>query len=545
MKMRLCGGTFFTLLTTVKREATRRRARFMGEEAAICESDMLVALMKILNPDHRVYAGDLKAIVSKYKACRYGGGTNIPLGDPRYTFVFQRRLQSEYPSVLRNMKEFCEVFLEAENPGKMEWLCRALMAVIASDGDIDREYPAYVNPDGSASCLRRVPEMKRICLPALLTGIWGYIAMKVPDNAVGLETIREWTKDKEFKNGWNAVSMELGSEPERKIEVTLEIPRTDQPQGPAAQRRFATDPDPAGDSAMNQDRAPQRRFATDQDPAASHGSRTPSFFSAPPAPQPLHQPGSRGGESLPVDQSASWGAGSLPVDQTASWGAGSPPVVYAGVQVMGQMSGNIYIQGMREPAFHGWEPAFTGQGSAAFSAREPAFPVQGTAAFPALELSALDKGLYSLFVMEGEVFPGGSFTMPMDRSISAYIDPAIRREFLPMTAMEIARLTRMPSLFATPNHAWNTTEEEHQIILGRVTGILLQKQGVRFDWKPYCYFPQERLNEHEELFDLCCSEANNELSEEHWTIKKAPLLSILRSLGLDPWERMNPGRMAG
>ncbi len=93
----------------------------------------------------------------------------------------------------------------------------------------------------------------------------------------------------------------------------------------------------------------------------------------------------------------------------------------------------------------------------------------------------------------------------------------------------------IPSIFATVNRTERRTDPEHQALLGRITGIRLQHHDVRFQWKPYCMFPQQVLNQYESLFDIWTAPATNELSDEHWTIKQIPLLKRLQSVGVDPF----------
>ena len=157
---------------------------------------------------------------------------------------------------------------------------------------------------------------------------------------------------------------------------------------------------------------------------------------------------------------------------------------------------------------------------------------EGTSVF---ELMGLDSSLCNLFVLDGDNLTGRSFAIPKQCALSNYIQAEVRERFLSLSPMDQIALTNIPSIFATVNRRERRTDPEHQALLGRITGIRLQRHDVRFQWKPYCLFPQQVLNQYESLFDIWTAPATNELSDEHWTIKQIPLLKRLQSVGVDPF----------
>ena len=151
------------------------------------------------------------------------------------------------------------------------------------------------------------------------------------------------------------------------------------------------------------------------------------------------------------------------------------------------------------------------------------------------EMMGLDPTFYNLFVIDGDALTSRSFTIPKEYALSGFVRPEIRKRFLPLSPEEQIVLTNMPAIFATVNQKGRQTEPDHQALVGRLTGIRLQNHDVRFQWKPYCVFPQQILNQNEPLFDIWTGPAVNELSEEHWTIKQIPLFKRLREAGIDPF----------
>ncbi|MBR3742402.1 MAG: hypothetical protein IKN04_18425 [Clostridia bacterium] len=163
------------------------------------------------------------------------------------------------------------------------------------------------------------------------------------------------------------------------------------------------------------------------------------------------------------------------------------------------------------------------------------YQITGDAGTSVYEMMGLDTTLCNLFVLDGETLTGRSFAIPKQCALNGYIQEEVRERFLSLSPMDQIALTNIPSIFTTVNRRERRTDPEHQALLGRITGIRLQRHDVRFQWKPYCMFPQQVLNQNESLFDIWTAPATNELSDEHWTIKQIPLLKRLQSVGVDPF----------
>ncbi len=195
MAERLCAGTFFTLLCAIKRDS-RQACEFQGKSVWCSELQMLEALFCILYPSYRVInSGNFRTLTSKIKSCaRYSSGDNL-LQIPESAYRFHRDMKSYYGKYLRKMQEFCDSFLSLYDPEQAAWLGRGLLELVAQDDTISGGQELYVSETGMPVDKQTLLSTTSICLPALLLGLWDYIAVHVPDNTVGAETLQRWKGD--------------------------------------------------------------------------------------------------------------------------------------------------------------------------------------------------------------------------------------------------------------------------------------------------------------------------------------------------------------
>ena len=159
-----------------------------------------------------------------------------------------------------------------------------------------------------------------------------------------------------------------------------------------------------------------------------------------------------------------------------------------------------------------------------------------------MELLSLDTGLYHLFVTEGSLFQGNTFSVAKTVSLNRHIRQDIKEHFLELRPAEQAELIRFPAVFASVNRGDRETEAVHMAMLGRITAIHVQSSVISFEWKAFCPFPQQILNRNESLFSIWHAPAANELEEEHWTMKPVPLIRSLQAAGFDPYRSMSAGQ---
>jgi len=141
---------------------------------------------------------------------------------------------------------------------------------------------------------------------------------------------------------------------------------------------------------------------------------------------------------------------------------------------------------------------------------------------------------YNLFVIGEEPYEDSSFVVPSDKALMQNIDPELSKRLAPLAPEAIAELKTFPAIFASENHDWGETDPEHMAYFGYVTNVRVQNDGIRVYYKPTCAIPQQLLNEHISDLHIDGKEGINEFDQTHWTIKKAPLVQVLRSIGVNP-----------
>lgn len=83
--IRLCGGTFFTLLLEDRKPRAGVREHYAGEKDGLSEPEVLIGLSKVLGPDFQEplesMMTTIKGNTSEYKSCKNKGGTYFPFGN--------------------------------------------------------------------------------------------------------------------------------------------------------------------------------------------------------------------------------------------------------------------------------------------------------------------------------------------------------------------------------------------------------------------------------------------------------------------------------
>ena len=481
--MTLCGGTLLTLLSAVKRK-TREQFSFLGLNGTVNDPMMLAAFLKMVSPDFPVSlsGSSFRSVTSRYKNCRYNYGADIPLNEKRFTQTFHTQVCEQYPAVLGQMDIFCRLFLPVEEEDKMEWLVRGILELISRDSRL-RGRKLFILPDGQPAKAEDVPNLTCISLPALLTGCLDYVILQPDLNTCGQRTLQEWIQEKEDIYAAGVLRETIGQSIRQPltIETGLPEPAANVPEQLPAEPNLS-----AGSPDQSQKAGPSDRLSPDQSPPAGASG---SFSGQPMAGTPV----------LPL-------SGQWPGHGTDLFAAAPAGQTYTGINIFsGAQVGQIQV-------FH--------------------MPPQGGNSL--IELLSLDTGMYQLFVTEGGLCPGNSFSIAKSVALNRHIQEEIRAHFLDLGPVEQNEVTRLPAVFAAVNKDGRATDEYQQAILGRITGIRVQRHEIAFEWKPFCPFPQQILNRNESLFSIWHAPAANELSEEHWTIKRVPLIRTLQQAGFDP-----------
>lgn len=194
---RLCGGTFFTLLLQARKQRMGVREHYKGMSDGMADPILLMALAEIAIPDYRVPDASMmttvKSATSRYKSCQANGGTYFPFTDVAVVASFDKRVKNDYSRCLAAMNSYVEDYIDiCGKTKKDEYLVKALVEVLESDGTINNDQEFYVCEDGSSLTKKQICNASQICLQALLLGVWHYIIQKVQDNKVGADTYNDW-----------------------------------------------------------------------------------------------------------------------------------------------------------------------------------------------------------------------------------------------------------------------------------------------------------------------------------------------------------------
>lgn len=191
---RLCGGTFFILVLQALRQRMKAREHYKGESDGLKDPNVLVGLIKVINPDYQEPSGDaLKGKTNDFKSCKTSTGQYLPFGDTIEVEEFDSRVQTSYASALGQMDNFVGQFLETGTAVKKdERLVKALIDLIQQDESIDAEEEFYILESGEKIKKAALGDLTTVCLPAFLLGVWHYVVVNRKDNQVGKDTYDQW-----------------------------------------------------------------------------------------------------------------------------------------------------------------------------------------------------------------------------------------------------------------------------------------------------------------------------------------------------------------
>lgn len=194
---RLCGGTFFTLLSNARLPMLGKAENYSGECSGRSESDLLWALTKVVRPDITDKPTIAKKSITdgthKFKACIDWGHTYFQLGDSAVKKSFDERIRTKYDEPLSAMADLVKKFLDVSSSTKKDkYLIKALVEVIAEDDLIEDFQNFFVCADGSTMTKQEICSVHEITFQSFLLGIWHYVITVPPNNTIGRDTYNEW-----------------------------------------------------------------------------------------------------------------------------------------------------------------------------------------------------------------------------------------------------------------------------------------------------------------------------------------------------------------
>ena len=194
IRARLCGGTYFTLVLQCLKQRAKAREHYKGESDGLTDPQVLMGLIQVINPDYREpKKGVLKGKTNDFKSCKTSSGAYLPFGDIPVIDEFDRVVREEYMSARSAMAIFIDTFLEiGVNTKKEHILVKALLDLIDLDNSIDSDTDFFVGVDGEKIKKAALGDLRNICLPSFLLGVWHYVVVNRKDNSVGADTYNLW-----------------------------------------------------------------------------------------------------------------------------------------------------------------------------------------------------------------------------------------------------------------------------------------------------------------------------------------------------------------
>lgn len=248
---RLCGGTFMTLVIQALLQRKKAREHYRGESDKLNDPDVLVGLITVINPDY-VDPGKivLKTKANDYKSCKLSKGQYLPFGDKLQVEVFDQRVHGDYLAARNDMCGFVEHFIETGTKlHKDIRLVKALMDLIDQDDSIDGDTEFLIGENGEAVRKDRIAEMKKVCLPSFLLGIWHYIVVNRRNNKIGQATYDIWCP--ENGGGTREYEGHMGEKVTREIDVYT-IPPMEEELCEDVETEVVDEPNKADQSANQQ-----------------------------------------------------------------------------------------------------------------------------------------------------------------------------------------------------------------------------------------------------------------------------------------------------
>ena len=191
---RLCGGTFMTLIIQALLQRKKAREHYKGESDKLNDPDVLVGLITVINPDYEDPGkAVLKTKANDYKSCKLSKGQYLPFGDKLAIEVFDQRVRDNYLAARNDMCIFVDSFIETGTKLQKDVrLVKALIDLVEQDESIDDSVEFLIGENGDAVRKDQLRNLKRVCLPSFLLGIWHFIVINRKNNKVGQLTYDTW-----------------------------------------------------------------------------------------------------------------------------------------------------------------------------------------------------------------------------------------------------------------------------------------------------------------------------------------------------------------
>ena len=161
--LHLSGGVFFNLMLAARKKPVANQNQCLKE------------LLYIYDRSAKEMAGNsLVTIASRFRNCDPDLHSDyIRFGDPVVVEEFNGRIREDYASVVGEVKNYADQYLDLEVNGK--WLVRALMELVEKDNLIQDNAKFMAIPGGLPAYKQEFPEMHVVYIYNLLLSVWHYI----------------------------------------------------------------------------------------------------------------------------------------------------------------------------------------------------------------------------------------------------------------------------------------------------------------------------------------------------------------------------------
>ena len=228
---RLCGGTFFVLVSNARKPIQSKAECYNGITSGLTEPEALLALAKTVIPDiSKPMNSEMKTLKDNtrdFKACLSNGGGFFRFGDQAVLKSFDVRVKQDYKQPLAAMNDFMDEFLDIKTSTKKdEYLVKGLVELLDTDKEIGNDEIFYVRADGSTMTKSQILTASELCVQPFLLGLWHYVLTVVRDNKVGKDTYKDFCPP---RGGAERIyTKQLGENSKREIAITYcDIDKTD------------------------------------------------------------------------------------------------------------------------------------------------------------------------------------------------------------------------------------------------------------------------------------------------------------------------------
>jgi len=146
----------------------------------------------------------------------------------------------------------------------------------------------------------------------------------------------------------------------------------------------------------------------------------------------------------------------------------------------------------------------------------------------------MSRDFYNLFVIGGEKFKSGVFTVPRTMVFMAeYIEPEVKKRFLKLRDDKIVeQILSLPSLFMSENKDYMKSRPGQKTLFGRITDLTIEPNDIRISFEADIQIFQQSITDISHDLKIVANPGNSELNNTHWTIKRIDLLKVLAEKGL-------------